>query len=145
MNPPIAFLRTTLKLSRFPNITHPKPALLYPLPNQRLLQLPWRLKHVLLGQHPRPPMHTQRLPTLCIDEDIHAILGICMYVAEHETRLVRANGDETQVEGAAVLPDLREGGADREMCEIRTIVVDILRERRDGTVTCVSEMVISRV
>jgi hypothetical protein len=38
-----------------------------------------------------------------------------MHVAEEEARLVRADGDEAEVEGPAVLADLCEGGADGEV------------------------------
>ena len=68
-----------------------------------------------------------------------------MYIAEHEARLIRANRDEAQVKRAAVLPDLSESRADREVCEVRTVIIDILWEGRDGTIACVSEMIVSEV
>lgn len=129
---------TTLKLPTLPNITHPKPPRLHPLPHQRLLQLPRRLHNILLSKHPRAPMHTQRLPALRIHKDIRAILGIRMHRAEHPARLVCADGDEPEIKGTAVRADLCEGGADGEVCVGGAVVVDAGVELRDCAVACVA-------
>jgi len=47
-----------------------------------------------------------------------------MHVAEQEARLVGADGDQPEIKGAAVEPDLCEGGADGEVGVFGAVVVD---------------------
>jgi hypothetical protein len=131
--PPLA-----LKLPTLPNFTHAKRPSIKPLPLERLGQLPRRLKHILLSKHPRTPMHTQRLLTLCIDKNVGRILGIRMHGAEHEAGLVRANGDQSQVKGTTVHADLCKRRTHGQVCVFRAVVVCCGGEERDGAVACVA-------
>lgn len=83
-------------------------------------------------------MHTQRIPTLRIDKDIHRVFGVRVHSTPHPTWLVGADGDEAEIKGAPVEADLREGGADGEVCVFGGVVVGGCGEGGDGAVACVA-------
>ena len=84
-------------------------------------------------------MHTQRASTFCILKDIHRVFWIRMHIAEHPTGLVGAYGDETEVKGAAVESDLREGGAGGEVRVGSGVIVLMGRDGGgDSAVACVA-------
>ncbi len=106
-----------LKLSTLSNITNPKTfsAPLYALPVTSVLQLLRWCHDFFLSQYPGTPMHAQRPITFRIHENVDGIFGTSVYVAEHPTRLVGADGNQTEVKGAAMLTNLRKGRASGKM------------------------------
>lgn len=101
----------SLKLPALPNITNIKHSLpRQTLPLQRLLQQPRRLQNILLRQHPRAPMNAHRAFTLRIDENIHRIIRIRMNRRHEMPRLIRSNGNHTEVERSTMFTGLFESG-----------------------------------
>ncbi len=83
-------------------------------------------------------MHTQRILTLRIDKDIDCVFWVRMHIAPHEARLVGADGDEAEIEGAAQGTDLSEGRADGEVC-VDVVVGGVGGESAgDGAVACIA-------
>ena len=83
--------------------------------SERLLELLRRLQHILLRQHPRAPVHAQRLFALGIPEDLDRVPRVGVHGAHDPPRHVRADGDEAEGEGAAQPADVGEGGTMGQM------------------------------
>lgn len=83
------------KLPTVPNITNIKHShLRNPTPRQRLPQQHRRLQHILLCQHPRPPMNPHRPLTLRILENLHRIEWVRMHGAHNPARVIRPNRNQ---------------------------------------------------
>lgn len=107
---------TTSKHPTLPNLTNIKDAHLLHTPHlQRLPQPPRRLQDILLGQNPSTPVHAQGATTAGVEKDLDGVTGIGVHGAHDVAGLVGADGDEAEVERAAVLADGCEGWAAREV------------------------------
>ena len=88
---------------------------------------------------PRAPMHRHRPSAPRVAEDVHAVERVRVQAREQGARVVRADGNQPQVEGAVPLPNLPEGRARWVGVGVaRAVVVDIGREGWDGAVACVA-------
>lgn len=83
-------------------------------------------------------MHAQRTATLSVDEDVDGVVGIGMHGRHDPAGLVGADGNEAEVEGAAVLADLCEGRAVRQVCVLGAVVIFAGGHAGDGAVACVA-------
>lgn len=108
------------------------------LSGQRLLKKPWWLEDVLFGQDPRTPMHAQCLCALGICKDVDAVEGIGVHRRHYKPRLVRANGDQAEIEWSTELADLFEGRAGRKTLVLCAIVVFSLGQIRHSAIASVA-------
>lgn len=82
-------------------------------------------------------MDAHRPLTLRVAEDVDAVEGIGVHRRHDPARVVGPDGDEAEVEGAAEVADLFEGGAVREVVR-GGVVVFVFGEFGDGTVAGVA-------
>lgn len=82
-------------------------------------------------------MNAHRARAAGITEDIDTIEGISVHGGEQGAGIVGADGDETEMEGAAQVADLREGRAVRVVV-LGAVVVDVGGERGHGAVAGVA-------
>lgn len=120
------------KLPALSNLTDSEPLLFYALHLQDFLQPTDRCHHLLFRQHPRAPVDAHRPLGLDGLEDLYGVSRVAVLRRHDPARVVGADGDEREVEGTAVLADLRKGGAGGEVGKVGGPVVDGGGELGDG-------------
>lgn len=71
-------------------------------------------------------------------EYVHAVKGISVHGRHYEARVVGADGNETEIEGAAEGADFFEGGAGGEVGVFFAVVIFAFGEFGDGAVARVA-------